>query len=165
MRVLAPAVLATGLLLGVVVTGRDEGAAAPSYEPAPDVPDGVGEVDHLQPALKRAVDLAIAAAAADGVEVRVTSGWRSAAHQQELFDAAVRKYGSPQKARRWVLPPSESEHVRGGAVDIGPASGARWLEEHGERFGLCRRYDNEPWHFERLAGALGSRCPARQPHA
>jgi len=68
-------------------------------------------------------------------------------------------------ARRWVLPPGESAHVRGGAVDVGPESGARWLEQHGVRFGLCRRYDNEPWHFERLAAAKGSTCPRREPHA
>ena len=158
-----PVVLVAGLSVGMAV--RDEGSAAPSYEPAPEVPDGVGDTEHLQPALQRAVDRAIEAARAEGVELRVTSGWRSAAHQQELYEQAIRKYGSPEKARRWVLPPSQSEHVRGGAVDVGPASGARWLEEHGVRWGLCRRYDNEPWHFERLAGARGSSCPARQPHA
>ncbi len=28
-----------------------------------------------------------------------------------------------------------------------------------------RRYDNEYWHFELLAAAKGSHCPAREPHA
>lgn len=158
----AAAVLAGGLM------ARIGGAAeppTPSYEPQPVAPQGVGEVEHLTPAMARAINRAIAAAAAAGVELRVTSGWRSRAKQQRLYDEAVAKYGSPAKARRWVLPPEESEHVNGAAVDVGPASGARWLEEHGVRFGLCRRYDNEYWHFELLARAKGSACPAREPHA
>ena len=158
-----PVVLVAGLSVGLAA--RDQGSAAPAYQPAPEVPDGVGDVVHLQPAMRHAVERALAAAHAAGVELRVTSGWRSAEHQQALYEQAIDKYGSPEKARHWVLPPSESEHVRGGAVDVGPAPGARWLEEHGVRWGLCRRYDNEPWHFERLAGAVGSSCPAREPHA
>ena len=55
--------------------------------------------------------------------------------------------------------------MRGEAVDVGPTTGADWLREHWERFGLCRRYANEPWHFERLAGATGSTCPDLQAHA
>ena len=100
-----------------------------------------------------------------GVELHVTSGWRSRAEQQQLFEAAVATYGSAAKARRWVLPPGESEHVRGGAVDVGPPAAAAWLEQHGVRYGLCRRYANEPWHFELLAPAKGQPCPALQPHA
>ena len=64
-----------------------------------------------------------------------------------------------------MLPPARSAHVRGQAVDVGPKAGAAWLEEHGVRFGLCRRYDNEYWHFELLAAAKGSACPRRQAHA
>ena len=95
----------------------------------------------------------------------MTSGWRSARHQARLHAEAVAKHGSSAAARQWVLPPDESEHVRGAAVDVGPPAAASWLDEHGVRFGLCPRYDDEPWHFERLAPAVGSRCPARQPHA
>jgi hypothetical protein len=101
----------------------------------------------------------------DGVELTITSGWRSAEHQQRLFDDAVRKYGSRAEARHWVLPPEESAHVTGSAVDVGPPAGAAWLRANGERYGLCQVYANEPWHFERLAGAVGSRCPALLPHA
>lgn len=119
----------------------------------------------LTPAMRRSVDAAVAAAAADGVELRITSGWRTADEQQRLYDDALATHGSAELARRWVLPPEESAHVRGEAVDVGPPTAAAWLQRHGERFGLCQRYDNEPWHFERLAGALGSRCPVREPHA
>jgi hypothetical protein len=140
-------------------------AGPPPPPPPPQAPTGTGDVTNLTPALRRSVDLAIAAARADGVELRVTSGWRSRDHQQRLFEAAVAKYGSASVARRWVLPPNESAHVRGEAVDVGPPEGAAWLESHGVRFGLCRRYANEPWHFERLAGAVGSSCPPMEPHA
>jgi D-alanyl-D-alanine carboxypeptidase len=134
-------------------------------EPPGLAPTGVGDTDHLTPRLHRAVTRALATAHAEGVDLSVTSGWRSAEHQQELFDAAVRKYGSRREASHWVLPLGRSAHVRGEAVDVGPRSGATWLQDNGVRFGLCRRYDNEYWHFELLAAAKGSRCPAREPHA
>ena len=134
-------------------------------DPPPVAPEGVGDVRHLSTRMSRAITRATAAAAVDGVELRVTSGWRSRAEQQQLFEAAVATYGSAAKARRWVLPPGESEHVRGGAVDVGPPAAAAWLEQHGVRYGLCRRYANEPWHFELLAPAKGQPCPALQPHA
>ena len=118
----------------------------------------------LRSAVAGSVRKAIAAADKDGVALRVTSGWRSADEQAALYATAIRTYGSAGAARRWVLPAGESEHVRGGAVDVGPPAGARWLRRNGVRFGLCQRYGNEPWHFERLAGAKGSRCPAIEPH-
>lgn len=132
--------------------------------PTPEVPTGVGDVTRLSPSMRRSVSRAVAEARLAGVELQVTSGWRSAEHQQRLFEAAVQKYGTAEAARRWVLPPEESAHVRGEAVDVGPEAGARWLEVNGVRFGLCRRYANEPWHFERLAGAVGSPCPELEPH-
>lgn len=167
------AALAAGLALLVGVPAvaarapwaRPAPRSAPLSEPAPVAPTGVGDVTGLSPAMRRSVARAVAAAAESGVELRVTSGWRSRDHQAALFAAAVRKYGTETAARRWVLPPEESAHVTGEAVDVGPPAAALWLERHGVRFGLCRRYDNEPWHFERLAGELGSRCPARQAHA
>jgi LAS superfamily LD-carboxypeptidase LdcB len=153
-------------ILLVVLTataGRYEVSAAAlagAHRPAP-----AADTDHLEPALHRQVDRAIAAAAAAGVELHVTSGWRSRAEQEQLFRAAVRRYGSPEAASHWVLPPDQSAHVRGAAVDVGPRAGATWLEKHGLQFGLCRRYDNEWWHFEPLAPADGTSCPARAPHA
>jgi hypothetical protein len=119
----------------------------------------------LSAPLARSLAKAEAAARAAGVTLTVTSGRRSRAEQQRLFDAAVRQYGSVARARRWVLPPAESRHVTGDAVDIGPRSGARWLEVNGVKWGLCRRYVNEWWHFERLAPAIGQACPPLEPNA
>ncbi|NED95334.1 M15 family metallopeptidase [Phytoactinopolyspora alkaliphila] len=104
------------------------------------------------------VDQAIRAAAEAGLSLTVTSGWRSHDYQQGLFDEAVHRHGSAEVARQWVLPPDESMHVRGLAVDVGPEDAAAWLAEHGWRFGLCQRYANEPWHFEPTT-APGGACP------
>ncbi|MEZ0446364.1 M15 family metallopeptidase [Cellulomonas sp. ICMP 17802] len=113
----------------------------------------------LDPELERRFVAAQAAAAADGVELTLTSGWRSAAEQQALVDAAVERYGSLEEAHRWVLPPESSAHVQGLAIDVGPTDGALWLEEHGVELGLCRAYANELWHFEMLADGATA-CPA-----
>jgi len=55
--------------------------------------------------------------------------------------------------------------VTGEAVDVEAASGIAWLEKNGVRFGLCRKYANEDWHFELLAPTVGSSCPPMLPHA
>jgi zinc D-Ala-D-Ala carboxypeptidase len=115
----------------------------------------------LDPELERRFAAAQAAAAADGVALTLTSGWRSAAEQQVLVDDAVERYGSVGEARRWVLPPESSAHVQGTAVDVGPTEGALWLGEHGFELGLCRTYLNEMWHFELLPDGA-DRCP--DPH-
>lgn len=101
------------------------------------------------------------AAAADGVELTLTSGWRSAAEQQEVVDATLERYGTPE-GYRWVLPPDESAHVQGLAIDVGPTAGAYWLQEHGLALGLCPTYANEVWHFEKLPDGA-TQCP--EPHA
>lgn len=48
------------------------------------------------------------------------------------------------------------------ALDVRPTEGARWLEQHGGRYGLYRVYDNEWWHFEyRTPGRAD--CRIRMP--
>jgi LAS superfamily LD-carboxypeptidase LdcB len=58
-----------------------------------------------------------------------------------------------------VSTPETSAHVAGEAVDIGPPAAAAWLTEHGARYGLCRVYRNEPWHFELRPEAIERGCP------
>ncbi|MGE2836386.1 M15 family metallopeptidase [Mycobacterium sp. SMC-4] len=115
----------------------------------------------LDPNLLRAVQEATRAAAAQGVELKVTSGWRSPGFQQRLFDDAVRTYGSRAKAAELVATPEVSKHVIGQAVDIGPAAADHWLIANGPRFGLCQIYANEIWHFELVSGP----CPPLLPNA
>jgi D-alanyl-D-alanine carboxypeptidase len=94
-----------------------------------------------------------------GVELRVTSGWRSREYQQRLLDEAAVTYGSLAEARRFVNTPEKSTHVSGKAVDIGPTAADDWLIQHGADYGLCQAYSNEMWHFELLASPGGT-CPA-----
>lgn len=96
--------------------------------------------------------------------IGVTSGHRDAATQRQLFLSEVRRSGSPESARTWVLPPSESGHVRGIALDVRPVEGARWLERHGGRHHLYRTYANEWWHFEYQPQAHASSAPPRLAH-
>jgi zinc D-Ala-D-Ala carboxypeptidase len=125
------------------------------------VPDPTG-ARGLSPSLVRALGAARAAASRAGFALVLNSGFRSWSRQQQMYDAAVRRYGSAHAARRWVLPPQESTHVRGLAVDLGTPRATAWLAVHGARFGLCRAYADEAWHFEYRpdwVAAFGGRCP------
>jgi len=116
-------------------------------------------VAKLDPALLGALRKAATAAVGDGVGFLVDSGWRSPAYQERLLQEAVSKYGSVEKAARWVATPDTSPHVSGDAVDIGPPAAAAWLSEHGAGYGLCQIYRNEPWHYELRPGATDRGCP------
>lgn len=98
-----------------------------------------------------------------GQLIGLTSGYRDPVVQQRMFDEEVRRTGSPTSARMLVLPPAESNHVKGIALDVRPHEGARWLEEHGARHDLYRIYDNEWWHFEHRPNCGGT-PPQRRPH-
>jgi zinc D-Ala-D-Ala carboxypeptidase len=130
------------------------------------VPDGttvfddeVPGVAKLDSALLGALRQAATAAARDGVEFHVDSGWRSAEYQEQLLREAVSEYGSEAEAARWVATPNKSAHVSGDAVDIGPSTAAAWLSEHGAMYGLCQIYGNEPWHYELRPEAIDHGCP------
>ena len=102
-----------------------------------------------------------AAAKKDGQGIFIASGYRSLAYQKSLFAKAVKKYGSEAEASKWVAPPLVSHHPWGIAIDVNYPDepvGAGWLEVHGSKFGLCRVYENEWWHFEPVI-APGWKCP------
>jgi D-alanyl-D-alanine carboxypeptidase len=121
-------------------------------------------VGWLDPLLLSAIQEAARAAAADGIDMEITSGWRSKGFQQRLFDDGVRTYGSVNAAREFVASPEVSKHVEGQAVDIAPVDADRWLIRNGSKFGLCQIYANEIWHFELAADEQG-RCPPLKPNA
>jgi zinc D-Ala-D-Ala carboxypeptidase len=100
----------------------------------------------------------------DGVDVQITSGWRTKGFQQRLFDDGVRTYGSVEAAEQFVASPDSSRHVFGKAVDVGPTEADTWLVRNGSRFGLCQIYANEIWHFELAADNDGA-CPSLRPNA
>jgi hypothetical protein len=121
-------------------------------------------VGRLDPQLLSAIQNAATAAAADGIKMTITSGWRSPGFQQRLLDNAVRTYGSLAVARQYVETPEGSKHVIGQAVDVGGVGADQWLIANGARFGLCRIYANELWHFELATDAQGN-CPPLLPNA
>src|SRR5688572_3952716 len=59
-------------------------------------------VTNLDPDLLRALRQAAKDAAKYRVEIVVNGGWRSPEYQRQLFRQAVLKYGSEEKAARWV---------------------------------------------------------------
>lgn len=108
-----------------------------------------------------------AAAKRDGQIIYIASGFRTLNYQKALFAQAVRKYGSEAEASKWVAPPLISHHPWGTAIDVNYPDqpiGAGWLEKNGSKFGLCRIFKNEWWHFEPVI-APGWKCPALVPDA
>ena len=136
--------------------GEAEGAVLRSATVFDDEVPGVANLD---PALLGALRQAATDAADDGVEFIVDSGWRSSEYQERLLDEAISKYGSAEKAARWVATPDTSAHVSGDAVDIGPSDATAWLSEHGSDYGLCQIYGNERWHYELRPEAIDQGCP------
>ncbi len=127
----------------------------------------IGLVNQIHPLLQTRFEAAQLSAAKEGVTLYMTSGFRSEERQAILFADAVKKYGSETEAAKWVLPPKNSHHPDGLAIDVnypGDRAGAKWLEVNGARFGLCRVYANEWWHFEGVI-APGGDCPKMAPNA
>ncbi|MDX1883797.1 M15 family metallopeptidase [Mycolicibacterium sp. 120270] len=118
----------------------------------------------LDPQLLAALQNAARSAKDDGIDVEITSGWRTKGFQQRLFDDGVRTYGGVEAAREFVASPNVSRHVSGEAVDVGPVEADNWMIRNGPRFGLCQIYANEIWHFELRADHDGT-CPALLPNA
>jgi hypothetical protein len=162
------AVLTASALAVAAVLSTPLSHADPAQAPAPppltafDVHDPA--IGRLDPALLAAVQRATTAAAAQGVTVTVTSGWRTPEFQQQLLDEAVLAYGSFEAARQYVQTPEQSRHVVGTAVDIGGPGAGQWMIANGAPFGLCQIYANETWHFELAADAFGV-CPPLLPDA
>jgi D-alanyl-D-alanine dipeptidase len=126
-----------------------------------------GTVEEIHPILRNRFEAAHAAADLEGIHLYITSGFRTEDRQATLFANAINKYGNETEAAKWVLPARFSHHPQGLAIDVnypGDRLGAKWLEENGARFGLCRVYANEWWHFEGVI-APGERCPKMAENA
>ncbi len=126
-------------------------------------------------------------AAADGVDLRLLSGFRSVDLQQEIFFGVKSERNQSAEERAQVsAPPGFSEHSTGYAVDLGDGSrpaanlsvdfertpAFRWLQENANRYhfklsfprGNAQGVTYEPWHwrFEGSAEALRMFEPARR---
>lgn len=99
------------------------------------------------------------------------SAYRSNERQTELFQNAVRKYGSAGAARRWVAPPGGSQHNHGKAADLSyngrslkhaPKEVIDWVHKNAKAYGLHFPMSHEPWHIEPL-GTRGTKAPPPHP--
>lgn len=119
-------------------------------------PDAISGLD---PRFAASVWDMLQAAAADGVDLRITSAYRSPEVQAALYNAAP-----PERRGKYVAAPGRSMHGRGVAVDFAGADGgllrdpnsieAQWLAANTDRFNLVIPMDWEPWQVE-MAGARG----------
>lgn len=117
------------------------------------------------------------AAAAEGIDLLLCSGYRTVEYQQNLFDQQKKKWldkGSSEEeayneAKKVVAVPGYSEHNSGLAADIvtpkhqnlddafGETDAAKWMFEHAPEYGFILRYPEnkqaitgiiyEPWHY------------------
>ena len=118
-----------------------------------------------------------AAAAKDGVDVRMQSGYRSVSYQKKLYNDKTQYYrnkglseaAAREKAATIVNPPGCSEHNCGLAADLNTpehtsldegfenTAAFRWLCQHAVEYGFILRYPKEaeavteityePWHW------------------
>jgi hypothetical protein len=126
------------------------------------IPHSLIRPDQIDKQLMNRFKAAQAAAKKDGQALYIASGFRSLSRQKTLFAQAVKKYGTAAEASKWVAPPLVSHHPWGVAIDVNYPNepvGAGWLEINGSKFGLCRVFENEWWHFEPVI-APGWKCPA-----
>ncbi|MBU3806119.1 MAG: M15 family metallopeptidase [Candidatus Fournierella pullistercoris] len=117
------------------------------------------------------------AAAKDGVDLLLCSGYRSVDYQSRLFEAEKQEWIAKgyseeeayNKAKTEVAVPGYSEHSTGLAADIvtpshqtldeafGRTDAGKWLAQHAPEYGFILRYPEnkqaitgiiyEPWHF------------------
>lgn len=85
-----------------------------------------------------------------GGKVSIKSGYRSPERQAQLWQQALKKYGSVAAARKWVAPPGHSNHNKGLAADLGFADAGTIAAVHAAagKYGLVFPLANENWHIE-----------------
>ncbi|NBU97899.1 MAG: hypothetical protein EBS19_06775, partial [Spirochaetia bacterium] len=103
---------------------------------------------------------------AQGINLNIGSGYRSYEKQKKLWEQALKKYGSPAKARKWVAPPGGSFHNKGLAVDLSAngrflgksanSKATEWAHANAKKYGLHFRMGHEPWHIEPIEKSKSS---------
>jgi D-alanyl-D-alanine carboxypeptidase len=155
--------------------GVSEGyASAHTLSPVPEASvlvtagrDIRGRPVKLDPHAAVALQEMIVAAEAQGVKLKIVSGYRSADYQAGLLRDKLRRGMKLDAALRINAPPGYSEHQSGCAVDLttprskaADASFARtnayaWLKKHAAEYGFHLSYPQnnphgiefEPWHW------------------
>lgn len=130
----------------------------------------------LRVSTAQALEKMFAAAKADGVNLQLSSGYRSYNYQVGTYNSYV-KQGGQTYADTISARPGFSEHQTGLAVDIEPVSRqceivdcfanlpeGKWLAANAYKYGFLMRYpadklnitgyDYEPWHFRYIGTPL-----------
>lgn len=93
--------------------------------------------------------------------VKIHSAFRPVWYQQQLWDKALKKYGSVAAARKWVAPPGKSMHGSGLALDLSyPRGEGPAVRAAAGRYGLKFPMSWEPWHIEDSSTRGGGPAPA-----
>jgi D-alanyl-D-alanine carboxypeptidase len=122
--------------------------------------------------------LLVEKAAEEGLELKMTTAYRSYNFQKVLFDSYVEREGEAA-ANTYSARPGQSEHQTGLSADVsspsvdyqlsndyGKTEEGRWLAENAHRFGFIIRfpkgkeeitgYQYEPWHI-RYVGLVAAK--------
>ena len=120
----------------------------------------------LLPEVKEAFAVMQKAAAAQGLNIYISSGYRSYSRQQTLYNNYVKSDGKAL-ADTYSSRPGYSEHQTGLCFDLntiddsfGNTKESAWLEQHAQEYGFIIRfpkgkdaqtgYQYEPWHLRYL---------------
>jgi D-alanyl-D-alanine carboxypeptidase len=168
-----------------VVANKQRGLQPASYEPndlvTPDVPlrlDEDAEEMQLRKAAASALEQMFAAAKQEGLDLQISSAYRSYDYQKNLYNHYVDVQGQDvadtQSAR-----PGYSEHQTGLAVDVEPTSReceveecfgelpeGQWVAANAYKYGFIIRYPQnmqnvtgyiyEPWHLRYVGKELAA---------
>ncbi len=114
-----------------------------------------------------------AAAKSDGLNIYISSGYRSYSTQKKLYNRYVREDGA-KKADTYSARPGHSEHQSGLAADLNIIGDefagtpeAKWLNKNCYKYGFILRYPKgktdetgykyEPWHFRYVGTELAEK--------
>ena len=136
------------------------------YAPPVDYIEGIGLDSRIIEPMREF----IAAARAEGLSVYLSSGYRTYADQNYLYNRKIGQGYSPEDAAKIVAKPGTSEHQTGLACDITDVyrdpktieecentATYQWMSQHCQEYGFIVRFPDgksditgimyEPWHF------------------
>ncbi len=94
------------------------------------------------------------AAAADGVSIKIVSGFRTYAEQQYFYNCYI---NCNCNNCNLAAKPGYSNHQSGHALDLNTSTSSvlNWLNSHGGAYGFKRTVPSEDWHWEFWGGGPG----------
>ena len=131
--------------------------------------DRAPQYQRMQPEAAQAFEELVTAAAADGMDIKVTTAYRPYSYQADLYYYYLAVKGE-EWTEKYSAPPGTSEHQAGLAVDVscgsmdyaldvsfGDTAESKWLAAHAHEYGYILRYQEgaeaitgysyEPWHI------------------